>query len=111
MLRLIYDLESRNQKVERSIKMPKRGRSEESGEEEVDIGPRNRLPNFSTVEDLISALGKAKNIIVLAGAGISVSCGIPDFRSKGGIYKMVTPAPSSSLNCYVEVETQCLSVG
>lgn len=29
---------------------------------------------------------KCKNISVLAGAGISVSAGIPDFRSKGGFY-------------------------
>lgn len=28
----------------------------------------------------------AKNIIVLTGAGVSVSCGIPDFRSRDGIY-------------------------
>lgn len=29
----------------------------------------------------------AKNIIVMTGAGISVSCGIPDFRSKTGIFQ------------------------
>lgn len=28
----------------------------------------------------------SKNILVLSGAGISVSCGIPDFRSSRGIY-------------------------
>lgn len=28
----------------------------------------------------------SKNILVLTGAGVSVSCGIPDFRSKDGIY-------------------------
>lgn len=28
----------------------------------------------------------SKNIIVLTGAGVSVSCGIPDFRSRDGIY-------------------------
>jgi NAD-dependent SIR2 family protein deacetylase len=30
---------------------------------------------------------KAKNIIVMCGAGISVNCGIPDFRSQGGLYE------------------------
>jgi NAD-dependent SIR2 family protein deacetylase len=31
-------------------------------------------------------LAGKKNIVVLAGAGISVSCGIPDFRSTTGLY-------------------------
>lgn len=31
--------------------------------------------------------GEKKNIIVLVGAGISVSAGIPDFRSSNGIYE------------------------
>ena len=31
-------------------------------------------------------LGTSKRIIVLTGAGVSVSCGIPDFRSRDGVY-------------------------
>lgn len=31
----------------------------------------------------------SKKIVVLCGAGISVSCGIPDFRSKDGIYAIL----------------------
>ena len=37
----------------------------------------------------INLLKGRKNIVVLCGAGISVSCGIPDFRSKGGIYDLI----------------------
>ena len=35
-------------------------------------------------DDIANLLSNKKNIIVLAGAGISVSCGIPDFRSEKG---------------------------
>ncbi|KAK3901482.1 NAD-dependent protein deacetylase hst4 [Staphylotrichum tortipilum] len=35
---------------------------------------------------LISALRKKKKIVVIAGAGISVSAGIPDFRSSTGLF-------------------------
>mmetsp|Transcript_10914 Transcript_10914/g.15153 ORF Transcript_10914/g.15153 Transcript_10914/m.15153 type:complete len:375 (+) Transcript_10914:299-1423(+) len=40
--------------------------------------------------DMIKA-GKIKNIAVLSGAGISVSAGIPDFRSPGGMYDTLKP--------------------
>jgi Sir2 family len=39
------------------------------------------------LESIINLLHGKKNIAVLLGAGISVSCGIPDFRTKGsGLY-------------------------
>jgi len=47
---------------------------------------REKLPNVNTVDDAIELLRNAKRIIVLSGAGISTSCGIPDFRSANGLY-------------------------
>ncbi|KYK57747.1 Sir2 family histone deacetylase Hst4 [Drechmeria coniospora] len=38
------------------------------------------------LERLLSALRKKKKIVVIAGAGISVSAGIPDFRSATGLF-------------------------
>jgi len=40
-----------------------------------------------SMEDFVEVLKVAKRIVVVSGAGISVSCGIPDFRSKDtGLY-------------------------
>lgn len=48
---------------------------------------RQRLQHVQTIEDVCQRIAKANNIIVLTGAGVSVSCGIPDFRSRDGIYE------------------------
>lgn len=47
---------------------------------------RDKLPNVNTIEQCIDLIQNSKNILVLTGAGCSVSCGIPDFRSRDGIY-------------------------
>ncbi|KAH8262850.1 hypothetical protein KR044_001017, partial [Drosophila immigrans] len=47
---------------------------------------RNKLSNVNTFDDVIDLVQHSKRIIVLTGAGVSVSCGIPDFRSTNGIY-------------------------
>ncbi|XP_017108769.2 NAD-dependent histone deacetylase sirtuin-1 [Drosophila bipectinata] len=47
---------------------------------------RNKLTNVNTFDDVIDLVKKSEKIIVLTGAGVSVSCGIPDFRSTNGIY-------------------------
>ena len=46
-------------------------------------------PSFSEgIASVVKLLSTKKNIVVLAGAGISTSSGIPDFRSKGtGLYE------------------------
>ena len=51
----------------------------------MHIGKRERKARYD-VDDIIDLIQTSKNIIVLTGAGISVSCGIPDFRSKNGLY-------------------------
>lgn len=51
---------------------------------------RIRLPNFHTVDQLVDKISNAKKILVLTGAGISTSLGIPDFRSKNGLYEKVS---------------------
>ena len=49
--------------------------------------PRRRLATFTTPQHLVDALLSCKQIMVVTGAGISVNCGIPDFRSKdSGLY-------------------------
>ncbi|RSH91496.1 Sir2 histone deacetylase Hst2 [Saitozyma podzolica] len=48
--------------------------------------PRPRDSSLAHIAQLISS-GKAKNVVVLTGAGISTSAGIPDFRSpETGLY-------------------------
>ncbi|XP_034938806.1 NAD-dependent protein deacetylase sirtuin-1 [Chelonus insularis] len=47
---------------------------------------RQKLNHINTITDVVRLIKNSKKIIVLTGAGVSVSCGIPDFRSRDGIY-------------------------
>ncbi|KAM7085914.1 LOW QUALITY PROTEIN: NAD-dependent protein deacetylase sirtuin-1-like [Molossus nigricans] len=47
---------------------------------------RKKRKYINTIEDAMTLLQECKKIIVLTGVGVSVSCGIPDFRSRDGIY-------------------------
>ncbi|CAO1617041.1 unnamed protein product [Sympodiomycopsis kandeliae] len=49
---------------------------------------RENLAQYNTVSDVLRSLTNSKpnSIVVLTGAGVSTSAGIPDFRSENGIY-------------------------
>lgn len=52
-----------------------------------ELNKRAKLERYNTVDDAVSLIQKSKNIMVLTGAGISTSLGIPDFRSaQTGLY-------------------------
>lgn len=54
-----------------------------------ELSRREKLEHVNTIDDAVELLRTAKNVIVLTGAGISTSLGIPDFRSDTGLYAMV----------------------
>lgn len=47
-----------------------------------ELNKRERLDKYKTIDDAAKLLRERKNIMVITGAGISTSLGIPDFRSK-----------------------------
>ncbi|KAK4154620.1 NAD-dependent protein deacetylase hst4 [Chaetomidium leptoderma] len=51
----------------------------------IDLENRGEQED-ENLERLMAALRKKKKIVVIAGAGISVSAGIPDFRSSTGLF-------------------------
>ncbi|KAJ4479678.1 DHS-like NAD/FAD-binding domain-containing protein [Lentinula edodes] len=47
---------------------------------------REKLSEYNTISDAVNLIRNSKRMLILTGAGISVSCGIPDFRSRNGLY-------------------------
>lgn len=45
---------------------------------------RQKLKEYSSLDDAVELLKESNDIVVLSGAGISTTVGIPDFRSKQG---------------------------
>jgi len=55
-----------------------------------ELGRRQKLESFNTIDDAVQLFKKCQNIMVITGAGISTSLGIPDFRSKNtGFYSQL----------------------
>lgn len=55
----------------------------------TEPAPRQKLAHVNSLEDIVKLITTSSRIIVLSGAGISVSCGIPDFRSHDGMYAKI----------------------
>jgi NAD-dependent SIR2 family protein deacetylase len=91
--------------IKRSSK--KRSKPEESGRSVPPLFPLHRSNSTPTFRDgfssVVTLLQDCKNIVVLTGAGISVSCGIPDFRTRGsGLYSTLN-AEEYGLSCPEEL--------
>src|SRR5690554_1532096 len=54
--------------------------------EKVSGGGGEVLGSLRDAGDLAAAIATSRGVVVVAGAGISVACGIPDFRSADGLY-------------------------
>ncbi|RLV93418.1 NAD-dependent protein deacetylase HST1 [Spathaspora sp. JA1] len=50
---------------------------------------RSRLTNVTSIQDVLNLIQNSNKIMVITGAGISTSLGIPDFRSSQGFYSQV----------------------
>ncbi|KAF2484424.1 DHS-like NAD/FAD-binding domain-containing protein [Neohortaea acidophila] len=62
--------------------------SKERSTEYLDLRGSEVPPNQDPeLDQLLRVLHERRKIVVIAGAGISVSAGIPDFRSAGGLFR------------------------
>lgn len=83
----------------------KKERAEPPFELVTNDSTRNYGHAFTSVAKLLEG---RKNVLVLAGAGQSVSCGIPDFRSRGsGLYSKLDTQVSDDWRAGVEQPIYC----
>lgn len=46
-------------------------------------------PPCSEISQLVKQVAVARRVVVVTGAGVSVNCGIPDFRSSAGLFRQI----------------------
>ncbi len=54
------------------------------------------------IDRAAEVMGSAKNVIALTGAGISTESGIPDFRSRGGLWEKFDPGEYATIDAFHE---------
>jgi len=55
----------------------------------LQMGVERRRPErtpVTSIDEVVDLIRGASSVLILTGAGVSTSCGIPDFRSENGIY-------------------------
>ena len=55
------------------------------------------MENNEQINKLIEAIKESNNIVFFGGAGVSTESGIPDFRSKDGLYNMKYDYPPEEI--------------
>ncbi|EKM82003.1 hypothetical protein AGABI1DRAFT_126352 [Agaricus bisporus var. burnettii JB137-S8] len=55
----------------------------------LKVAMSHQVGFYNTIEDAVKLIQGSRRIMILTGAGISVSCGIPDFRSRDGLYASI----------------------
>ena len=56
----------------------------------------------ANIDRAAEAITKAQNVIALTGAGISTESGIPDFRSRGGLWEKFDPGEYATIDAFHE---------
>ncbi|EDR22789.1 NAD-dependent deacetylase, putative [Entamoeba dispar SAW760] len=56
----------------------------------------------NSCKSLARVISRSKHVVVLTGAGISVSAGIPDFRSRNGMWKRYEPKIYGSYENFIK---------
>ncbi|KAI8807233.1 DHS-like NAD/FAD-binding domain-containing protein, partial [Cladochytrium replicatum] len=55
----------------------------------LDTTARDAAETLELIKNVAASLRKSKRCVVVTGAGISVAAGIPDFRSKDGLFSQI----------------------
>ena len=64
-------------------------------------------PDLETAADFLRRLVDASRVVLpFTGAGISTECGIPDFRSPGGIWTKLQPIPFDAFRTSQEMRDE-----